>query len=91
MDTNFDKKSVKALKKAMLCSSDNAKKVLEIITCESSVKLPFSARKNKEESDKSIIITDNGGTEYKIGINKKFSVYSIKNSETGEYVYAVYE
>lgn len=86
----MDSNTVAMIQQAAGCTESKARLVLKKIL-ELGLETPIQAEHDETASDLSIILTTDGGRQYLIGINKKGYVYTIKDLETGEYLYAVYQ
>lgn len=80
---------VEMVKNAVGCSSFRAEAILEIMQ-EITPAEPVAVYPGEGEGDPVVIETADG-KRYAVSLDKKFSVYCVRDLETGEYLYAVFE
>ena len=78
------------VKQALSCGDREANRVMEGLT-DAKLGFPLSKVERMEDSKNDLRIIDSESVEYSVMVNKQFYVDEIKNVQTGEIIFEVYE
>lgn len=71
------------------CNEFEASMITEILACNNITTIEGISKDSSKEDNSLIVVSE--GITYAIGVDLKYGVYSIKDSATDKYLYAVYQ